>query len=51
MQNHIEHRYFINSLARGFKLLEKMAEAGEPLTLSQVAEAMQMKLPTAYRFL
>lgn len=51
MQNFIEQRYFINSLARGFKLLEKLAEAGEPLTLSQVAEAMQMTLPTAYRFL
>lgn len=51
MQNPIEHRYFINSVARGFKLLEKLAEAGKPLTLSQVAEAMQMTLPTAYRFL
>ncbi len=51
MQKPIEKRYFINSLSRGFKLLEKLAEAGEPLTLSQVAEAMQMTLPTAYRFL
>ena len=51
MQNPVEQRYFINSLARGFKLLEKLAEAREPLTLSQVAEAMQMTLPTAYRFL
>ncbi len=51
MQNPAEQRYFINSLARGFKLLEKLAEAGEPLTLSQIAEAMQMTLPTAYRFL
>jgi DNA-binding IclR family transcriptional regulator len=38
-------------LVLGFKLLEKVAEAGEPLTLGQVAEAMQMTLPTAYRFL
>jgi len=51
MQNPIEQRYFINSLARGFKLLEKLAEAGEPLTLSQIAESMEMTLPTAYRFL
>jgi IclR family pca regulon transcriptional regulator len=51
MQNPVEQRYFINSLARGFKLLEKLAEAGKPLTLSQIAEAMQMTLPTAYRFL
>jgi IclR family pca regulon transcriptional regulator len=51
MQNPAEQRYFINSLARGIKLLEKLAEAGEPLTLSQIAEAMQMTLPTAYRFL
>ena len=51
MQNSSNKRYFINSLARGFKLLEKMADAGVPLTLSQVAEAMEMTLPTAYRFL
>ena len=51
MQNSSNNRYFINSLARGFKLLEKMADAGVPLTLSQVAEAMEMTLPTAYRFL
>jgi IclR family pca regulon transcriptional regulator len=51
MQNPINQRYFINSLARGLRLLEKMAEAGEPLTLSQIAESMQMTLPTAYRFL
>jgi len=51
MQNSINKRYFINSLARGIKLLEKMADAAVPLTLSQVAEAMEMALPTAYRFL
>ncbi len=51
MQNPIEERYFINSLARGLLLLEKMAEAGGPLTLSEVAKAMGMTLPTAYRFL
>jgi IclR family pca regulon transcriptional regulator len=51
MQKSTEQRYFINSLARGLKLLEKMAEAGGPLTLSEIAEAMQMTLPTAYRFL
>lgn len=51
MQNSIEQRYFINSLARGLTLLEKMAEAGGPLTLSQIAKAMEMTLPTAYRFL
>ena len=38
-------------MARGFKLLEKLAEAGEALTLSQIAESMEMTLPTAYRFL
>ncbi len=51
MQNSINKRYFINSLARGIKLLEKMADAAVPLTLSEVAEAMEMALPTAYRFL
>ena len=51
MQNPIEQRYFINSLARGLLLLEKLAEAGGPLTLSEVAKAMEMTLPTAYRFL
>jgi len=51
MKNQSHQRYFINSLARGFKLLEKMAEAAEPLSLSQVADAMEMTLSTAYRFL
>ena len=51
MQKSSHQRYFIHSLARGLKLLEKMAEAGQPLTLSQVAEAMEMTLPTAFRFL
>ena len=51
MQNKTHQRYFISSLARGIKLLEKMAEAGGPLTLSQVADSMEMTLPTAYRFL
>lgn len=51
MQNPIEQRYFINSLARGLLLIEKMAEAGGPLTLSEIAKAMKMTLPTTYRFL
>lgn len=51
MQNPINQRYFINSLARGIKLLEKMAEAGKPLTLSEVADSVGMTPTTAYRFL
>ncbi len=47
----MDKRYFIHSFARGLKLLEQVAEAGEPLTLSRIAKRMDMTLPTAYRFL
>lgn len=47
----MDKRYFIHAFARGLKLLERVAEAGGPLTLSQIAKRMDMTLPTAYRFL
>lgn len=47
----MDKRYFIHSFARGLKLLEQVADAGEPLTLSQIAKRMDMTLSTAYRFL
>jgi hypothetical protein len=46
----LDKRYFIHSFARGLKLLEQRAEAGEPLPLSQIAKWMDMTLSTAYRF-
>jgi IclR family transcriptional regulator, pca regulon regulatory protein len=45
------NRYRIQSLTRGIHMLELLAQAGEPLTMSQLAEQMQMNRPTAYRFL
>lgn len=45
------NRYVIQSLARGVKMLELLAQVGEPLTMSQLAEQMKMNRPTAYRFL
>ncbi|MBW2042075.1 MAG: helix-turn-helix domain-containing protein [Deltaproteobacteria bacterium] len=47
----MDERYFIHSFARGLKLLEHVAEAGEPATLSQIAKRMDMTPPTTYRFL
>jgi len=51
MRNNAGRRYFIKSFARGLKLLETMAEAGHPLTLSRIAGSMGITLPTAHRFL
>jgi len=45
------NRYVIQSLTRGIKMLELLAQVGEPLTMSQLAEQMKMNRPTAYRFL
>lgn len=45
------NRYQIQSLVRGIKLLELLAQAGEPLTMSQLADQMKMNRTTAYRFL
>ena len=46
-----DNRYMIQSLARGIKMLELLAQVGEPLTMSQLAEQMKMNRPTTYRFL
>ncbi|MBU4426900.1 MAG: helix-turn-helix domain-containing protein [Proteobacteria bacterium] len=51
MQNSTQTRYHIHSLGRGLKILELLAQSREPLTLSRIAAAMALTLPTAYRFL
>ena len=52
MQNITQTRYHIHSLDRGLKILELLAQSrGEPLTLSRIAGAMGLTLPTVYRFL
>ena len=42
-------RYFINSLAKGLALLQTFAEAGRALTLSEIANAMEVNHTTATR--
>ncbi|MCF8127522.1 MAG: helix-turn-helix domain-containing protein [Deltaproteobacteria bacterium] len=51
MQNTSPTRYHIHSLDRGLKILELLARNREPLTLSRIAGAMGLTLPTVYRFL
>ena len=51
MQNNNPTRYHIHSLDRGLKILELLAQSREPLTLSRIAAAMGLTLPTVYRFL
>lgn len=51
MQKSTQARYHIHSLGRGLKILELLAQSREPLTLSRIAAAMALTLPTAYRFL
>jgi IclR family pca regulon transcriptional regulator len=42
-------RYFINSLAKGLSVLQAFAEAGHPLTLSEIAHALGANNTTATR--
>jgi len=42
-------RYFINSIAKGLAVLEAFSEAGHPLTLSQIANALKANNTTATR--
>ena len=42
-------RYFINSLSKGLSVLQAFAEAGHPLTLSQIANALGANNTTATR--
>jgi IclR family pca regulon transcriptional regulator len=42
-------RYFINSLEKGLSVLQAFAEAGHPLTLSQIASALGANSTTATR--
>ena len=51
MQNSTQTKYHINSLARGLKILELLAQSREPLTFSRIAADMALTLPTVYRFL
>jgi IclR family transcriptional regulator, pca regulon regulatory protein len=41
----------IQSVVKAAKVMETLADAGKPLSLSQIAETVGMGLPTAYRFL
>lgn len=43
-------RYFIQSLAKGLKVLQSLARAGRPLTVSEIAETMGMNSTTTMRF-
>ncbi len=52
MQNFEETpAHTIQSVVKAAKVMETLADAGKPLSLSQIAEAVSMGLPTAYRFL
>ena len=42
-------RYFVSSLAKGLSLLQVFAEAGRALTLSEIANAMEVNHTTATR--
>jgi len=42
-------RYFISSLAKGLSVLQAFAEAGHPLTLSEIANALRTNNTTATR--
>ncbi len=41
----------IQSVVKAAKVMEALADAGKPLTLSQIATTVGMRLPTAHRFL
>lgn len=43
-------RYFVQSVAKGFSLLQALSEAGKPLTLSELARSMDVSKTTATRF-
>jgi hypothetical protein len=42
-------RYFISSLSKGLSVLQAFAEAGHPLTLSEIANALGANNTTATR--
>lgn len=41
----------VQSVVRAARIVEALADAGRPLSLSQVADAVGVGLPTAYRFM
>lgn len=52
MQNNFpSDRYFVNSLGRGLRYLERLAESETPMNLSRIAEALGHNRATAFRFL
>ena len=46
-----EPRYFVQSLARGLHVLQALAAAGEPQTLSEIAKAAGVTVSSAHRLL
>ncbi len=49
MERTKEHRYFIQSLAKGLAVFEALAEAQSPITLSEIAQALGTNNATATR--
>ena len=51
MADALKPRYFINSLARGLAVLGVLADAGEAVNLSFIADKLDISMATAYRFM
>ncbi|PIP44712.1 MAG: IclR family transcriptional regulator [Deltaproteobacteria bacterium CG_4_8_14_3_um_filter_51_11] len=51
MQNNLESRYHIHSLAKGLNVLEALGQARRTMTLSEISERLGFSMSTAYRFL
>jgi IclR family pca regulon transcriptional regulator len=49
MRNYSRPRYFIHSLAKGLAVFQALTEAGQPLTLSEIAKALGVNNTTATR--
>ena len=49
MRNYSKPRYFIQSLAKGLAVFQALTEAGQPLTLSEIAKALGVNNTTATR--
>ncbi len=51
MADPFQSRYFINSLARGLAVLGVLADAGEAVNLTFIANSLGISMATAYRFM
>ncbi|MBN2333850.1 MAG: IclR family transcriptional regulator [Deltaproteobacteria bacterium] len=51
MTDGFQSRYFINSLARGLSVLTVLADAGEAVNLSFIADELKISMATAFRFM